>query len=50
VISRRYYFRLARYLLIRNTELSPQPLVAYCVFCTHLPFGFDVQPVWNLLF
>jgi hypothetical protein len=31
--------RLARYLLIRTIELSPQPLVAYCVFCSHLPFG-----------
>jgi hypothetical protein len=33
------YFRLARYLLIRTIELSPQPLVAHCVICPHLPFG-----------
>jgi hypothetical protein len=31
--------RLARYLLIRTIELSPQPLVAYCLFCPHLLFG-----------
>jgi hypothetical protein len=41
---------LARYLLIRNTELSPQPLVAYCVFALTSFLAFDVQPVWNLLF
>ena len=31
--------RLARYLLIHAIELSPQPQVAYCVFCPHLLFG-----------
>jgi hypothetical protein len=25
-------------LLIRTIELSPQPLVAHCVICPHLPF------------